>query len=76
MLEVYRAGATTPFATNDDWSGAQISTLSVQVGAFALASGSADAAIVLNLEPGGYTVQVKGKGTASGPAIVEVYEVD
>ena len=76
VLEVYRAGATTPFATNDDWTGAQISTLSTRVGAFALASGSTDAAIVLNLEPGGYTVQVKGKGTASGPAIVEVYEVD
>jgi hypothetical protein len=76
VLEVYRAGAATPFATNDDWTGTQISTLSAQVGAFALPNGSADAALVLNLEPGGYTVQVKGKGTASGPAIVEVYEVD
>jgi hypothetical protein len=51
-------------------------TLALQVGAFALAAGSRDAALVLNLEPGAYTVQVKGKGTATGVAIVEVYEVD
>jgi hypothetical protein len=76
VLEVYRAGTATPIATNDNWTGAQASTLAVKVGAFALASGSSDAVLVLNLEPGGYTVQVKGKGTASGSAIVEVYEVD
>jgi hypothetical protein len=76
VLEVYRAGTTTPLATNDNWTGAQASTLAVKVGAFALATGSTDAVLVLNLEPGGYTVQVKGKGTATGAAIVEVYEVD
>jgi len=76
VLEVYRAGAATPFVTNDNWSGAQVTSLSAQVGAFALQAGSLDAALVLNLEPGAYTVQVKGKGTATGVAIVEVYEVD
>jgi hypothetical protein len=76
VLEVYRAGATQPFVTNDNWSGTQIATVSASVGAFALPNGSADAAVILNLQPGGYTVQVKGKGTASGTAIVEVYEVD
>ncbi|MDO8541804.1 MAG: hypothetical protein Q7S40_15315 [Opitutaceae bacterium] len=76
VLEVFRAGATTPFATNDNWSGTQPATLATKVGAFALQAGSLDAALVLNLEAGGYTVQVKGKGTATGVAIVEVYEVD
>jgi hypothetical protein len=50
--------------------------LAARVGAFALTAGSADAALVMNLEPGNYTVQVKGKGTATGVAIVEVYEID
>lgn len=76
VLEVYRGGSATAIATNDNWSGTQIPQLSTQVGAFALQAGSADAAIVLNLEPGAYTVQVKGKGTATGVAIAEVYEVD
>jgi hypothetical protein len=76
VLEVYRSGATAPLATNDNWAGTQISTLAARVGAFALTAGSADAALVMNLEPGNYTVQVKGKGTATGVAIVEVYEID
>lgn len=76
VLEVYRSGSAMPFATNDNWSGAQTSQIATKVGAFALGNGSTDAALILNLEPGNYTVQVKGKGTASGTAIVEVYEVD
>ena len=76
VLEVYRAGASTAFATNDNWSGTQAITLAAKVAAFPLPAGSADAVLVLNLEPGGYTVQVKGKGTATGVAIVEVYEID
>ncbi len=76
VLEIYRSGATAPFVTNDNWSGTQVSSLSARVGAFALQAASLDAALVLNLEPGGYTVQVKGKGTATGVAIVEVYEID
>ena len=75
-LEVFRQGTAAALATNDNWSGAQISTLSARVGAFALTTGSLDAALIVNLEPGNYTVQVKGKGTASGAAIVEVYEID
>ncbi len=72
-LELF-SGATS-IATNDDWSGAQVSTLSASVGAFALTAGSKDAVIVKTLPPGGYTVQAKGKGGA-GEVIFEVYEVD
>jgi hypothetical protein len=76
VVEVYKQGTAAAIATNDNWSGAQVSSLSAQVGAFALPAGSADSALVLNLEPGAYTVQVKGKNSATGVAIVEVYEVD
>ena len=76
VLEVSRAGAAAPFATNDNWTGTQVATVAASVGAFALPAGSADAALVLNLEPGNYTVQIRPKGTATGVVIAEVYEVD
>jgi hypothetical protein len=61
--------------SNDDWAGEQITTLGAKVGAFALPAASKDAVIVKTLQPGNYTVQIKGKG-AAGEVIVEVYEVD
>jgi hypothetical protein len=45
------------------------------VGAFALASGSKDACLLITLEPGNYTAQISGKNDSSGVALVEVYEV-
>jgi cyclophilin family peptidyl-prolyl cis-trans isomerase len=57
-------------ATNDDWSGADGSA----VGGFALPVGSKDAVISRSLSQGGYTAQVKGAGTTTGEALVEVYE--
>jgi peroxiredoxin len=48
-------------------------------GAFALSDGSRDAAALVTLAPGSYTVQVAGSGTgaaATGVALVEVYEAD
>ena len=76
VIEIYRAGETASFASNDDWGGSQVSTVAAQVGAFALGTASRDAAFLINLLPGGYTVQVKGKGNTTGIAMVEVYEVD
>ena len=72
-LEVF--SGQTVIASNDDWSGTQISTVSTQVGAFALTAGSKDAVVIKTLQPGNYTVQVTGKG-AAGNVIIEVYEVD
>ncbi len=49
-----------------------------RVGAFALAAGSADCALVLTLPPGQYTAQVTAAPGSSGPtgaALVEVYEL-
>ena len=45
------------------------------VGAFSLAAGSADSALILTLPPGNYTVQVAGDGGTTGIALVEIYEV-
>jgi hypothetical protein len=74
----------TVIATNDNWStpvgsnaasAAQLSTVFGQVGAFALVSGSKDAALLVTLAPGNYTAQVSGVNSAGGQALVEVYEV-
>jgi hypothetical protein len=72
-LDLYQG--TNIVASNDDWSGSQISALSAESGAFALPAASKDAVLVKTLTPGGYTVQVKGKGTA-GEIIFEVYEIN
>lgn len=59
---------------NDNWPSALASTFT-SVGAFGLTAGSKDAALLLTLPPGGYTVQVSGVGGASGEALIELYEV-
>jgi hypothetical protein len=68
---------TLPIATNDDWP----NILSMQLafasaGAFTLTPGSKDAALVITLEPGGYTVVVSGVGATTGNALVEIYDLD
>jgi hypothetical protein len=61
-------------AANDNWAPVDASTMA-SVGAFALPSFSRDAATVVTLSPGNYTVEVTGVGGLSGMALVEVYEV-
>ncbi len=75
--------ANQPILVNDDWGNvpnvAALLATSTAQGAFALAPGSRDAALLVTLPPGGYTIQVAGTGTgaaASGVALVEVYEAD
>lgn len=61
---------------NGDWSGNPLVTQAGQrVGAFALAPGSKDAAMVVLLSPGAYSVQARGADGAAGVALVEVYEI-
>jgi hypothetical protein len=45
------------------------------VGAFALVPGTEDAAILITLPPGAYTVKIEGKNGATGVALLEIYEV-
>lgn len=71
-LEVYNA-AGTRIAENDNWT-TDNAAIFAAVGAFPLNSASKDAALVIDLPSGGYTVHVTGIGS-SGQALVEVYEV-
>lgn len=67
------SGQTT-VGSNAGWGGdAALTAVFSAVGAFTLPSGSRDAAIVLRLNPGSYTVQVGG---GAGEVLVEVYFVD
>ena len=65
----------TLVASNDNWSGADVSAAASATGAFALAAGSRDAALIVNLSPGGYTVELSGVGGATGVGLIEVYEL-
>ncbi len=74
-LEVLRGSEVV--AANDNWqaqpAGAAAATAAVDAGAFPLAAGSRDAALVLNLAPGAYTLRVAGVGGATGVALAEIY---
>lgn len=76
-LELYRG--TERIAANTRWhtatNAAALRSAAVQVGAFALAEGGADSALLATLTPGAYTVQVRGAGGATGVALVEVYDL-
>lgn len=74
-LDVYRDGVV--IAGNDDWSGAEVASAAAQVGAFPLATGSADAALRVTLAAGSYTVHLTpAEGSAPGTGLIEVYLVN
>jgi len=66
-------------ATNDDWATADqeaIARAGTSVGAFDLAKGSRDAALIVTLPAGNYTMLVKGANDTTGIALAEVYDLD
>jgi hypothetical protein len=70
---------STQLASNAGWgtgtsTAAQLSAVFAQVGAFPLVAGSADSALLLTLQPGAYTVEVTSVSSATGVALVEVYD--
>ncbi len=69
----------TPIAFNDGWQNlwdpSEITEASKLVGAFPLEDGSDDAAMIIELEPGLYTVVTRGENLTTGVALVEVYAV-
>ena len=77
-IELYAGGSR--IASNSDWRAgdqAEINRLEearLAVGAFALTSAS-DAALLVTLPAGSYTLQVRGTGTDSGIALAEIHEV-
>ena len=75
QLTLFRQGATTALLQNDNWAGsAQLKSASTATGAFALADTSKDAAIFAMLDPGSYTAQLSGVGTATGVGLIEIYD--
>lgn len=81
-LELY--SGSTKIAENDNWGSpvgagaadaAALSAAFAANGAFALGAGSKDAALLLNLGAGNYTLQVSGVGDTTGAALVEVYDL-
>jgi hypothetical protein len=68
----------TELADNDNWSsrsdlGEQLAAAATSVGAFPLAEGSGDAAMIVELVAGGYTLQVNGADGGTGVALLEFY---
>ena len=72
-LEIFKADGGK-VAENDNFSGA-VDTLARTLGGFGFVPGARDAAILVSLPAGGYTVQVSGLNNGTGEAIIEVYEV-
>lgn len=78
QLGLVPLGGNEPLATNDDWPNvADLRNAFTNAGAFQLADGSKDAALVVTLEPGAYTVIVSSvDGRSTGQALVEIYDLD
>jgi hypothetical protein len=76
-LEVNRGPAV--IAANEGWNtaanAAQIATTAASVGAFALAPGDLDSAVLISLAPGSYTATIKGVNGSTGDALAEIYDV-
>jgi hypothetical protein len=75
-LAIIPTGTSSTIANNDNWGGGESLDANFRsVAAFPLAPDSKDAALVLSLSPGAYTVQVSGVGGTTGDALVELYEL-
>ncbi len=74
MLRIYSGAQLV--GENDDWvDTAGMRSTCELAGAFALPSGSRDAALVVTLAPGAYTAHVVANG-GEGVALVEVYDTE
>lgn len=78
-----RNAAGELIARNEDWAtpldgGATATVIATQtaaVGAFALATDAADAAVLVELAPGAYTVQLQPRSEDGRDGLIEIYEV-
>ena len=66
---------------NDNWSddaapSAALAAAAARAGAFAWPPGSNDAAMLVALAPGTYTVVVKGAGESAGITLIEIFDVN
>ncbi len=67
-------GGATTLAANENWLAADAATFAA-VGAFALGTGSRDAAVVTTLPAGAYSAVV-GDNNGAGIALLELYDAD
>lgn len=77
-LTLFRSenGSSTELQSNDDWDDTIVTPVAERVGAFAIPAGSKDAALLIDLPPGAYTVQLSGVGGSNGVGLIEVYDAD
>lgn len=79
ILQLIRADGAI-MGVNVGWttsaSPARLAEAAEQVGAFSFSDDNADSAILITLDPGGYTAIVSGAEASTGVALVEVYAVD
>ena len=79
QLELFNSSGNL-IARNNDWGESaealNVSTTTAAVGAFALAVGSTDSAMVRTLTPGSYTVRVTPASGGGGTGYLELYDAD
>ncbi|MCF3650293.1 endo-1,4-beta-xylanase [Synoicihabitans lomoniglobus] len=78
LYEPVPGSAARLLLTNDNWGTGDTTAITATtstVGGFALTNGSADAALLVSLEPGSYTVELAGVADTTGIALIEVYRV-
>jgi hypothetical protein len=71
-LQVFRGA--TELASNNDWE-SSVAVTARAVGAFALTAGSKDAALLLTVAPGSYTIRLANAQNRNGEGLIEIYEV-
>ena len=79
ILELYDAHSHL-VQSNDNWSDDAANATAVRnrgldAGAFDLPTGSKDAALVVTLNPGSYSIKTAGVGNTTGVALAEVYDL-
>jgi uncharacterized delta-60 repeat protein len=76
ILQVYDKNQRV-ILTNQGWNGsASLMQTFTRLGAFSLAQGSADCAVLTVLDPGSYTVKVTSGDGTSGSVLLEAYDAD
>jgi hypothetical protein len=73
VIKVYRQDGTL-LGADDNWK-ETLAPAFAKAGAFPFPSGSADAALVLMLASGAYTVQLSGANGSGGDGLVEIYDI-
>lgn len=77
QFSIFPAGGSTPIVSNNDWGGtASLKAAFTAAAAFSIPDNSRDAAVVVTLPPGGYTMVTSGVGNTTGVALVEIYDLD